>query len=874
MKTLQIILCAALCCAVAVRAQTQLFVHNPSGEINRGFALKANQTITWKTGSTGTFDAGSTLNVSGLLVAAPTTGSSFDFTNVTVTGIPSQSAINGYFSDPSTNPSFNASNWRSDLGLATIATTGSASDLGSGTVPAARLPTATTLALGGVKVDGTTILINGSGVISAANTGSVTAAAPLVSGDVSVGAGGSAIATSGTLQIAGSDVTVNGNLTVTGSQAMNELTVQNLVVEGDITGTLPAAQVSIQDTGGYFTGTDVEAALQELGAAVGSAGTVTISGTPSAGQAAEWASGTALQGVGVVGSGNYTKSPGGINITTGKVFAATNNVTLTGTDGTSHALPGSNSALFGNVTRSSGLQAASLVTLSSSSTDTYAGTAGVAATSYALGDRYSFQANTANTGAASLNVDGQGAVTIVKVAGGVTTALSDNDIRVNQMVIVQYDGTNFQIQSTLGNASGGGGGGDMLLGTAQTVTAAKTFNDTTLRTASGGRLADANGHELIKFPSSVTNPVNEILVSNAPTGTGPLIQASGDDSVIPLRLKGKGAAGRIFLYGSGDGEHTSTALDNVGTGLMSTLLWNMNGTNKSILGVGPANNVITGAAEGDMCYRVLAGLYHRFSTDGGNNSAFIVSPLSSYVNGVTITPATTTNRPKILAHGSDSVVSLQVQSKGTGSIITLVGGGDNDHTITAVDSIGAGLNTRFSLRRNGTTEAILGVGNADAVMTGAAEGDLVIQGVTQNVWISGGSDSPGLKVNTSNQVSAEQTTASTSTTTGALISKGGLGVAGAINVGGNVTTQTIGTTFAIKSGSNAKAGTVTLSSGAGTISSTAITANSILIIGLKTASGVITMQPYATAVTAGTSYTIAAGAGDNSTYNWALIEVN
>lgn len=332
------------------------------------------------------------------------------------------------------------------------------------------------------------------------------------------------------------------------------------------------------------------------------------------------------------------------------------------------------------------------------------------------------------------------------------------------------------------------GGGDMLLGTAQTVTAAKTFNDTTLRTASGGRLADANGHELIKFPASVTSPVNEITISNAPTGTGPLIQASGDDSVIPIRIKGKGAAGRIFLYGSGDGEHTSTALDNVGTGLMSTLLWNMNGVNKAILGVGPANNVITGAAEGDMCYRVAAGLYHRFSADGGNNSAFIITPLTSYVNGVTISPNTTGNRPKILAHGSDSVISLQIQSKGTASDIRLVGGGDGDHTFTHLDSIGSGLMTRLGFKQNGTTMSYMGVGAANALLTGCSDGDLVTLTISKNMWWGTGGDVPALKIDTSNTVSAEQTTASTSTTTGALRSKGGLGVAGRINCGDSVTT--------------------------------------------------------------------------------------
>jgi hypothetical protein len=74
------------------------------------------------------------------------------------------------------------------------------------------------------------------------------------------------------------------------------------------------------------------------------------------------------------------------------------------------------------------------------------------------GGHYRFKANTANVGAASINLNAIGAKTIVKVAGGITTALSDNDIRVGQWVDLVYDGTNMQMQSTLGNAAAGGTG--------------------------------------------------------------------------------------------------------------------------------------------------------------------------------------------------------------------------------------------------------------------------------------------------------------------------------------------------------------------------------------------------------------------------------
>jgi hypothetical protein len=91
---------------------------------------------------------------------------------------------------------------------------------------------------------------------------------------------------------------------------------------------------------------------------------------------------------------------------------------------------------------------------------------------------------------------------------------------------------------------------------------------------------------------------------------------------------------------------------------------------------------------------------------------------------------------------------------------------------------------------------------------------------------------------------------------------------------GNLNVLVVGRTVGVKQGTNGKAGTFTLSSGATTLNNTSITANSVLVCWLKTASGVVTALPYATAVSVGASYTIAGGAGDNSTYNYIIFEAN
>lgn len=68
-------------------------------------------------------------------------------------------------------------------------------------------------------------------------------------------------------------------------------------------------------------------------------------------------------------------------------------------------------------------------------------------TAYATGQSFTFKATTANTGAATLNVNSLGAKTIKK---NHDQDLDTGDIEAGQMITVIYDGTNFQMLSQLG----------------------------------------------------------------------------------------------------------------------------------------------------------------------------------------------------------------------------------------------------------------------------------------------------------------------------------------------------------------------------------------------------------------------------------------
>lgn len=98
---------------------------------------------------------------------------------------------------------------------------------------------------------------------------------------------------------------------------------------------------------------------------------------------------------------------------------------------------------------------------------------------------------------------------------------------------------------------------------------------------------------------------------------------------------------------------------------------------------------------------------------------------------------------------------------------------------------------------------------------------------------------------------------------------------GAISVTNMITTTGIGGTLAIKSGSNAKAGTFTLVAGTATVGNTSVTANSVIVVTVKTAGGVRLGVPDCVP-NPGTGFTATevGGIGDTSTYNYVILEVN
>jgi hypothetical protein len=188
--------------------------------------------------------------------------------------------------------------------------------------------------------------------------------------------------------------------------------------------------------------------------------------------------------------------------------------------------------------------------------NSYVVTTSPAITRIPVGAVFNFQAAHANTGTSTLNVDGIDAVTIKKnggTGGSVGSNLASGDIASGQIVGVAYDGQNFQMQSTLGNASGGGGGG---ANTALSNLASVAINSSLLPAGAGaenlGSGALPFGDLFLGGAANTANDFNTTALTALRTTTVP-----DANTVLPQPLA---AQARTVLTGLGSaGAFTTSA---------------------------------------------------------------------------------------------------------------------------------------------------------------------------------------------------------------------------------------------------------------------------------------------------------------------------
>lgn len=179
-------------------------------------------------------------------------------------------------------------------------------------------------------------------------------------------------------------------------------------------------------------------------------------------------------------------------------------------------------------------------------TDTLTGSMTPTLTAYAAGNQFSFVVANTNTGAVTINIDGVGSKSITRTG---STALVAGDLVANQVALIEYDGTRFQLLNgnsftnlnVSGNETIGGtltyggvtltnavtGTGKMVLDTSPTIATPTVTNPTV-----------TNYVESVVAIGTVTSS-NTIALTNGTVQTATLTASTACTFTMPTATAGK-----------------------------------------------------------------------------------------------------------------------------------------------------------------------------------------------------------------------------------------------------------------------------------------------------------------------------------------------
>jgi len=179
------------------------------------------------------------------------------------------------------------------------------------------------------------------------------------------------------------------------------------------------------------------------------------------------------------------------------------------------------------------------------------------------------------------------------------------------------------------------------------------FDGTTAKTIqkSVATLSDAG---VLALPGTA----NTLSLSGSSTGNPAIIQATGSDSDIELRIRGKGLGGTTLGTANGTALYAGT----LGTAVNYFQIVGTSTGIPVILGPeGTDSNISVGL------YSKGSSSYFDFFTNTANRQLRI-SNTNSVANYINVTGATTGNGPEVSAAGSDTNIDLKLTPKGTGAV--------------------------------------------------------------------------------------------------------------------------------------------------------------------------------------------------------------
>jgi hypothetical protein len=312
--------------------------------------------------------------------------------------------------------------------------------------------------------------------------------------------------------------------------------------------------------------------------------------------------------------------------------------------------------------------------------DAYAIALTPAVTAYTTGQRFAFKANTANTGAASLNVNGLGAITIKKHS---SADLASNDIKAGSIVEVSYDGTNFQMVSMLAQAPAGSG--DMVAATYDPLGIA-------------GQLAGTNYANSFTKSQAILPDSDAITLAarrNGAAQTSNIIEVQTEANV---KLAAFDKSGNLEVPTIELGHASDTTISRVSAGVIA-----VEGTNVSLTGHTHEGTAIlsTGEVGGTKFLR----------EDGDNTSSWQAIPAPE---GTAVKSTGEVGGTKFLREDGDGTSSWQTVAVGISNVVedlTPQLGGNldtngNDIVVADNDIVAIGTGSDLQITHNATNTVL------------------------------------------------------------------------------------------------------------------------------------------------------------------------
>lgn len=195
---------------------------------------------------------------------------------------------------------------------------------------------------------------------------------------------------------------------------------------------------------------------------------------------------------------------------------------------------------------------------------------------------------------------------------------------------------------------------------------ATVIRTTGAQSAQEKKLTDANGNEVLDATGSVASAVNQVKVTNAATGTAPIISADGDDANIDLNLRGKGT-GKVTINDATTPTKKLTIDLSGATGATTATIISSQTVDRSYT-LPDATTTLVGTdvtqTESNKTF-TRPKIADAGSIDDENaNEQIKFSTTASAVNEITVKNAATGNYPQIQGTGGDANIGLKFVPKG------------------------------------------------------------------------------------------------------------------------------------------------------------------------------------------------------------------